>query len=149
MYPTVPQAVWKVMYRVTVRWSKRQNLAIVVGVKVTSCVLFPPSAFSRFLVTSLRSHSRVIALILATAAPAALEHPVVGLVPARNAIAAARSATLRARAPRHPEAEAAQEEDTEVVEEEGTVALEEEEEEAVKKPGAFSSASCLARGGGY
>ena len=33
------QAVWKVTYRVTARWSKRRNLAIAVGERVTLCVV--------------------------------------------------------------------------------------------------------------
>jgi hypothetical protein len=33
------QAVWKVTYRVTARWSKRQNLAIAVVERVTLCVV--------------------------------------------------------------------------------------------------------------
>jgi len=80
-HPLAITVVWKVTYRVTARWSKRQNLAIAVGERATFRVIAP----------NLR------------AAPAALEGQVVVL--ARNAIAAARSVTLRVRAPRRPEEE--------------------------------------------
>ena len=96
-------------------------------------------------------YSRVIVLNL-KAALAALEGPVVAVVVvvlARNAIAAARSATLRARAPKHPEV--AQEatggvaEGEEEEEEEATVAL-----GAVKKHGALSPVlSCRRAQKGY
>jgi len=102
--------VWKVTYPVTAPWSKRQNLAIAVARRVIFRVIVP----------NLK------------AALAALEGPVVVVVVvvlARNAIAAARSATLRARAPKHPEVAqeatgvVAEGEEEEEEEEEATVAL--------------------------
>ena len=143
------QAVWKVTYRVTARWSKRQNLATAVGGRVTLCVVsFVP--VSRFLYCDLiampalgaiANLSRVIAPNL-RAAPVVLEGQVAAAgaaVLARNAIAAARWVTLRVRAPRRPE----------VAQEVTAVAAEAEEEAtvvlgaAVKKHGAFSHDSCL------
>jgi hypothetical protein len=84
------------------------------------------------------------------AAPAALEGQVVVL--ARNAIAAARSVTLRVRAPRHPEEEVVVVVVVVVVQEattvEATVVLgagveAEAGAGAVKKHGALSHVSCL------
>jgi len=72
-------AVWRATCRVTVRWSKRQNLAIAVGGRVTSRVIAP-------ILTTVRAAAVLLLLVLA-----------------RNAIAAVRSATLRVHAPRHPE----------------------------------------------
>jgi len=97
--PLAITAVWKVTYRVTARWSKRQNLAIAVGERVTFRAIAP--------------------ILRAAAAAAALGGQVVVL--ARNAIAAARSVTLRVRAPRHPEA--AQEAEAATAGEEATVVL--------------------------
>lgn len=96
--PLAITAVWKVTYRVTARWNKRQNLAIAVGERVTF---------------------RVIAPNLKT--PVALEEGQEVAVLARSAIAAARSVTLRVRAPRHPEE--VQEEATAVEAVEATVVL--------------------------
>jgi hypothetical protein len=83
--------------------------------------------------------SRVIAPNLRTA-PAALEGQAVVL--ARNAIAAARSVTLRVRAPRRPEEEAVQVQEATAVEAEATVVLGAGAAGvgvgAVKKHGAFS-----------
>jgi hypothetical protein len=134
------QAVWKGTFRVIAPWSKRQNLAIAVGERVTLCVVSSVRA-SRFHLCDLiailsvlfANPSRVIApnLVAAAAAVVAgLEHQVV-VVLGRNAIAAARSVTLRVRAPRRPEEEAAQE--AMAVEEEEE---EEEEEEATEVLGA-------------
>lgn len=142
------QAVWKVTFRVIAPWNKKQNLAIAVGERVTLCVVSSVRA-SRFHFCDLiaipsvlfANPSRVIApnLVAAAAAVAAgLGHQVV-VVLGRNAIAAARSVTLRVRAPRRPEEEAAQE----------AMAVEEEEEAtevlgagvvAVKRHGALSLA---------
>src|SRR6266403_6084481 len=111
------QAVWKVTYRVTARWSKRRNPAIAAGERVTLYVVFPlsPSAFHVFwlphcdaplpLCAIWGSCSRVIAPNHPTAAAvaAALEEGQVVVVLARNAIAAAKWATLRVRALRRPE----------------------------------------------
>lgn len=86
--------------------------------------------------------SRVIApnLVAAAAAVAGLGHQVVVL--GQNAIAAARSVTLRVRAPRRPE-EAAQEAMAVVEEEEATEVLG-EGVVAVKRHGALSLLPCLA-----
>lgn len=43
VYMTMVQAAWRAMYRVIVRWNKRQNLAIAVDAKATSCVAYLPS----------------------------------------------------------------------------------------------------------
>jgi hypothetical protein len=98
------------------------------------------------------SYSRVIVPNL-KAAPAALEGLlVVVVVLARNAIAAARSATLRVRAPKHPEVAP---EATGVVAPEAAAEEEEEEEAtvvlgAVKKHGVISPVlSCRSAQGGY
>ena len=100
------QVEWKVTYRVTARWSKRQNLAIAVGERVTLCVVSSVRV-SRFLSCDLIGFlSRVIAPNLraaAAAVAAALEGRQEVAVLARNAIAAARLVTLRVRAPRRPE----------------------------------------------
>lgn len=93
--------------------------------------------------------SRVIAPNLTTVpAPAALEGQVVVL--ARNAIAAARSVTLRVRAPRRPEEEAVQEATAVAGEGEATVVLVAGAgvgavvvAVAAKKHGALSHVSCL------
>jgi hypothetical protein len=147
------QAVWKVTYRVTARWSKRQNLAIAVGKRVTSCVVSSIPGF--FLAISLRCSlsvlfgdlSRVIAPNLTTAA-AALEgrqEVAVLVVLARNAIAAARLVTLRVRAPRRLEAEVEVEAVQEATAVEATVVLGAAVAVAgaVKKHGALSHVSCL------
>ena len=99
----------------------------------------PPSITFSCHLTAMLSYSRVIVPNL-KAAPAALEGLVVVVaVLAQNAIAAARSVTLRVRAPKHPEA--APEATGVVAEEEAaaeaTVAL-----GAVKKHGVISP-SCL------
>lgn len=103
-----------------------------------SCDLITMLFYSRVIVPNLR------------AALAALEGPVVVVVVvlAQNAIAAARSATLRVRAPKHPEV---------AQEATGVVAEGEEEEEeatvvlgAVKKHGALSPVlSCRCAQEGY
>jgi hypothetical protein len=100
--------------------------------------LHPRFAISSHLCEFGESFSRVIAPNL-KAPPAALDPVAVVAVLARNAIAVARSDTLRVRAPRHPE----------VAQEEATVVVVVEEEEevmvvlaaAVKKHGALSLAS--------
>jgi hypothetical protein len=79
--------------------------------------------------------SRVTAPNLTAAPAAALEDQVVVAL-ARNAIAAARSVTLRVRAPRRPEA--AVQEATAVAGEEATVVLGAGAAGAVKKHGALS-----------
>ena len=43
VYTTMVQAAWRATYRVTVRWSKRQNPAIAVDARATSCVAYLPS----------------------------------------------------------------------------------------------------------
>jgi hypothetical protein len=100
VYATVVQAAWKVTYLVTVPWSKRQNLAIAVAGRVTSCVL---SFISFCDLVAMLSYSRVIVPNLKAALAALQGLVAVVVVPERNAIAAARSVTLRVRAPKHLE----------------------------------------------
>jgi len=78
-------AAWRATYRVTVRWSKRQNLAIAVDAKATSRVIAP----------NLR-----ILPVSEVEVEVEVEAPV---QVARSAIAAVKLATLRVHAPRHPE----------------------------------------------
>jgi len=99
-HPLAITAAWRVTYPVTVPWSKRQNLAIAVARRVTSRVIVP----------NLKTALAALEGLAAAAAAAVLE---------RNAIAAARSVTLRVRALKHLE-----------VAQEATAVVAEEVEEA-------------------
>ena len=152
MYTAV-QAVWKVTYRVTARWSKRQNLAIVAGERVTLCVVSSVRVYGFVFVSSCETLSRyylgiyLSRVIAPNLRAAALEEDQVVVVLARNAIAVERLVTLRVRAPRRPEA---------VQEAEAAMAGEVEEAtvvlgagagvEAVKKHGGCRVLSCRLRG---
>ena len=109
----------------------------------------PPSITFSCHLTAMLSYSRVIVPNL-KAAPAALEGLVVVVVVlARNAIAAARSDTLRVRAPKHPvvapEATGVVAEEAAAAEAEATVVL-----GAVKKHGVISPVlSCRSAQEGY
>ena len=152
MYTAV-QAVWKVTYRVTARWSKRQNLAIVAGERVTLCVVSSVRVYGFVFVSSCETLSRyylgiyLSRVIAPNLRAAALEEDQVVVVLARNAIAVERLVTLRVHAPRRPEA--VQEAEAAMAGEvgEATVVLGVGAGvEAVKKHGGCRVLSCRLRG---